>query len=86
MSTPARKSKGSTERMGAYRRRMRERGFRQKTVWVPDLSNPEVLARYHRAGAAIAAGDAASDDIDAFIEAAQAELLKDEPPYGWGEK
>lgn len=88
MSTPAKKQtaapKTSAERMRDHRQRMREKGYVQKTIWVPDLSNPETLARYHRAGAAIAEADPASDDIQPFMDAAMAEMMKDEPPYDWG--
>jgi hypothetical protein len=88
MSTPVKKQssapKTSAERMREHRLRMRERGFVQKTIWVPDLSNPDILARYHRAGEAIASSDPASDDIQEFMDAALEDLLKDEPPYDWG--
>jgi len=89
MSTPVKKQasapKTSSERMRDYRERMRARGYVQKTSWVPDTSNPEVLARYHRAGAAIAAWDPAGDDIQPFIDAAVEDLMRDEPPYDWGD-
>ena len=86
MSTPARKTSRAAQRMSTYRERMREKGFRQKTIWVPDASNPKVLARYRRAAEAIAVSDPAGDDIRAFLEAAHADLFKDEPPYDWGDK
>lgn len=89
MSTPGKyptaAQKTSAERMRDYRERMRARGYVQKTIWVPDLSNPNVLGRYHRAGAAIAASDPASDDLQPFMDAALEDLLRDEPPYDWGD-
>jgi predicted deacetylase len=44
---------------------MRARGYRQKTIWVPDLRNPEVLAEYKRQAKLIAASDAAGDELEA---------------------
>ena len=87
MSTPAktRSAKTSAERMRDYRERMQARGYVQKTSWVPVLSNPNVLARYHRAGAAIAASDPAGDDIQPSLDAALEDLLRDEPPYDWAD-
>lgn len=90
MSTPAKKQtpapKTSAERMRDHRRRMREKGFVQKTIWVPDMSNPEVRTRYRRAAEAIAKRDPAGEDIQPFLDAAQEETFKDEPPYEWDEK
>lgn len=66
MSTPAKKQtpapKTSAERMRDHRRRMREKGLVQKTIWVPDFDNPAVLADYQRQAKAIAAMELSDDD------------------------
>lgn len=71
MSTPAKKTrttaKSSTERMRAYRERMRQKGFRQKTIWTLDLDNPEVLADYQRQAKELGAM-ALSDDDKAWLD------------------
>ena len=89
MSTPAKKqasgSKTAAERMRDYRERMRQKGFRQKTTWVLDTGNPEVIDYYRRSALAIAADVSEEAEVMAWLEAAQEELLKDEPPYDWGD-
>ena len=90
MTTPAKKQtsppKTSAERMRDHRQRMRERGFVQKTVWVPDTNNPAVIDYYRKSAQAIAADRSGEDEVDAVLEAVQEELFKDEPPYDWGDK
>ena len=89
MSTPAKKTrttaKNSTERMRDYRERMRQKGFRQKTAWVLDTSNPEVIDYYRKSALAIAADVSEEAEVQAWLEAAQEEMFKDEPPYDWGD-
>ena len=62
MTSPAKKPKTSTERMREHRRRMREKGFVQKTIWVPDFSNPAVLADYQRQAEKLGAMEMSDDD------------------------
>lgn len=76
MSSAAKKPKTSTERMAAYRRRMREAGFRPVQIWIPDLRKPEVLAEYQRQARAIAESDPAGDEVIEWIDRA----------YEWPEK
>ena len=45
---------GSRERTARHRARMREKGYRLKQIWVPDLRRPEVLARLQAEALAIA--------------------------------
>lgn len=80
MTSPAKKPSTSAERMREHRRRMREKGFVQKTIWVPDLNNPSVIERYRRSAQAIAAEDPASKELDAWMEA-----VRDWPTDEWPE-
>ncbi|OBK15897.1 antitoxin MazE family protein [Mycobacterium asiaticum] len=56
------------QRVGEYRRRMRERGLRPLQVWVPDVRTEGFAAEAHRQAALIALADESTDDQD-FIEA-----------------
>jgi hypothetical protein len=62
MTAPAKKKSSSAARVAAYRKRMRDAGYRQKTVWTLDLRNPEQSARLDRAIEALAASDPAGDE------------------------
>ncbi|MDA4107818.1 antitoxin MazE-like protein [Mycolicibacterium holsaticum] len=56
------------DRVGEYRRRMRERGLRPLQVWVPDVRTESFAAEAHRQSSLVARADVNSDDQD-FIEA-----------------
>lgn len=56
------------ERVGEYRRRMRERGLRPLQVWVPDVRTESFVAEAHRQASLVARADESTDDQD-FIEA-----------------
>lgn len=56
------------DRVSAYRRRMREQGFRPIQVWVPDTRAKTFADEARRQGARAAVADRHSDDQD-FIEA-----------------
>jgi ABC-type branched-subunit amino acid transport system substrate-binding protein len=56
------------DRVGEYRRRMRERGLRPVQVWVPDMRTATFVAEAHRQAALVAGADESSDDQE-FIEA-----------------
>lgn len=59
------------ERVGEYRRRMRERGLRPLQVWVPDVRTEAFAAEAHRQAALVAqAGD--NGDDQEFVEAISA--------------
>jgi hypothetical protein len=61
----------SRERSAAYRARMRDKGLRLKTIWVPDLRRPDVLARIQADARAIAASEHEQEDqawVDAISE------------------
>ncbi|OPX07071.1 antitoxin MazE-like protein [Gordonia sp. i37] len=59
------------DRVGEYRRRMRERGMRPLQVWVPDVRTPEFAAQAHRQSVLVAEADAGGDEQD-FVEAVAA--------------
>jgi hypothetical protein len=56
------------ERVGEYRRRMRERGLRPLQVWVPDVRTETFAAEAHRQASLVARVDESGDD-QAFVEA-----------------
>ena len=56
------------DRVGEYRRRMRERGYRPVQIWVPDVRTAQFAAEAHRQAALVAHADQTSDDQD-FVEA-----------------
>ncbi len=56
------------ERVGEYRRRMRERGYRPVQIWVPDVRSEEFATEAHRQAALVAGTDQAGDD-QTFVEA-----------------
>lgn len=56
------------ERVGEYRRRMRERGLRPLQVWVPDVRTETFAAEAHRQASLVARTDESGDDQE-FIEA-----------------
>jgi hypothetical protein len=55
------------DRVGEYRRRMRERGLRTVQVWVPDVRTESFAAEAHRQASLVARADERSDDQN-FIE------------------
>lgn len=59
---------GVNERVGEYRRRMRERGFRPIQVWVPDVRSASFATEARRQAALTASAASATED-QAFIEA-----------------
>lgn len=59
--------KTSAERVKTYRRRMREKGYRQVSFWVPDVTTPEFAAEARRQSLLIANSPYEADD-QAFID------------------
>ncbi|WP_255701669.1 antitoxin MazE family protein [Mycobacterium sp. MYCO198283] len=59
------------ERVGEYRRRMRERGLRPLQIWVPDVRTETFAAEAHRQASLVARAGASSDDQE-FVEAISA--------------
>ncbi|MBT2568777.1 antitoxin MazE family protein [Arthrobacter sp. ISL-85] len=56
-----------SDRVARHRAAMRERGFRQIQMWVPDARTDEFKREAERQALAVAASDRASDDQD-FVE------------------
>lgn len=56
------------ERVGEYRRRMRERGLRPLQVWVPDVRTATFATEARRQASLVAGAVDGSDDQD-FVEA-----------------
>ncbi|ALV40610.1 antitoxin MazE [Pseudarthrobacter sulfonivorans] len=55
------------DRVARHRLAMRERGFRQIQMWVPDARTEEFKREARRQAMAVAAADRAGDDQD-FVE------------------
>ena len=68
MRATSKNSAQPTERMAAYRARMRAAGMRPVQIWVPDTGAPDFAEKCHRQALAIAASDPAGDDALRFIE------------------
>lgn len=56
------------DRVGEYRRRMRERGLRPLQVWVPDVRTQRFATEAHRQASLVAQADDSVDDQH-FVEA-----------------
>lgn len=67
----------STERGRKLRERRRHAGMRLIQMWVPDLRDPKVRAEIRRACEAVNAQERADPSIDAFTDAANADLEAD---------
>ena len=86
MTSPANKPKTSAERMREHRQRMREKGYVQKTIWVPDMKNPAVLAEYQRQAKELGRSDPAGDEIMPWIEAVMDWPTEEWPEYAEEDK
>jgi Protein of unknown function (DUF3018) len=73
MTSAANTAKTSAERMRDHRRRMRAKGYVQKTIWVPDMRNAQVRERYARAAETLASLGL-SDDDKAWLAHSEATL------------
>lgn len=61
------------ERVGKYRARMRKRGMRQVTIWVPDTRSPAFVKETRRQLKLMAAADRKDRDLMAALERLAAE-------------
>lgn len=52
------------DRVGEYRRRMRERGLRPVQIWVPDVRTEAFAAEAQRQALLVARADEGGDDQD----------------------
>lgn len=90
--SPRNRKAASREKVRAYRKRMRARGFRPVQLWLPDTRSPKLRALAHQAALAIASSPAEADD-QAFIDSVQwwtsqeaENLAKREPVRWWKER
>jgi len=58
----------SREKVARYRERMKARGYRQVSFWIPDTRTPEFIAEARRQAQAVANSAGEKEDL-AFIEA-----------------
>lgn len=63
------------ERVGAHRARLRARGLRAVTFWLPDTRTLEFEERMRREGRAIATSPEEAED-QAFVDAISEDLFK----------
>ena len=63
------------ERVAAYRKRMRAKGYKPVEIWVPDTTNPKFIARLQRASRAIARRERHDKDLIAWLDANMADLI-----------
>ena len=68
MATATEKRNGARRRIASWRERMRAAGLRPVQIWAPDTRSPEFLADCRRQARAIAVGDPAGKELDAFID------------------
>lgn len=71
----SKKPRPSRERVRAFRDRMRAKGMKQITFWVPDVTSPEFKAEAERQCRLIADSPGEKEDL-AFIES-----LFDDPEF-----
>lgn len=64
----------SGARVGAYRERMRARGYRPVQVWVPDVRDERFALEARRQALTVAAADG---DEQQFVDALTASLLEE---------
>lgn len=76
---PAAKSspKSSSERVRAYRERMRKKGMRLVQFWVPDTSTPEFKAEARRQSLLVSRSPQAKEDQE-FIDSITIKWWEDE--------
>lgn len=60
--------RSSRDKVRDYRARMRAKGMRQITLWVPDTRTPEFAAEARRQSLLVAQSEGEAEDM-AFIEA-----------------
>ena len=73
------------QRAARYRAAKRAQGLRLKQLWVPDVTDPKVLAGIERGIAAINASKEEAE-YNRWLDANFDDLMADEPDYDWGGK
>lgn len=64
------------ERVAAYRKRMRAKGYKPVEVWVPDTKNPKFIARLRRQARAVAKREKGDKKLTAWLDANMADLVR----------
>ena len=62
------------DRVKAHRKRMREQGFKEMRVWVPDVNSPEFAKAAHEQSLILAAADRADPDLQDWIDEMTADI------------
>jgi hypothetical protein len=75
-NTKPRVPNGATQRMAAYRQRMRGRGLRPVQIWLPDMRDPAFLSLIARECDVIAASNVGTD-----VLLKELELVHEWPTY-----
>ena len=70
MTATSRKAASAAHRMHDYRARLRAAGLRPVQLWLPDTQSKAFIRKCRAAARAIAAGDRAGAELQAFIDAA----------------
>ena len=73
------------QRTARYRAAKRAQGLKLRQIWLPDLSDPKVLAGIAREIAAINASKNEAE-YNRWLDRNYDELMADEPPYDLGGK
>lgn len=68
--------KTAAEKTADYRRRMREKGYRQIQLWVPDLSDPRLQEELRRE-AELLRDHPSTCEGDEFVETALSDLAEE---------
>ena len=71
------KPKSSRAKVAAHRARLRAKGLRPITIWVPDTRSPEFAAEAHRQSLLVANSPHEADD-QAFVDSISALWTEDE--------
>lgn len=64
------------ERVAAYRKRMRAKGYKPVEVWVPDMSNPRFIARLKRQARAVARREGRDKKLAAWLDANMVDAVR----------
>ena len=71
------------QRVAKRRAALRAKGFKLRQFWLPDLSNPEVLAELQR-GMATIRNSKEEAEVMEWLDANYDEVMANEPDYDWG--
>lgn len=72
----------STERVRKHRAEMRAKGFRLRSVWVPDLEDPAFCQRIREESMMVGRREE-EESVQRWVEAVSAGAWDDEPDYKW---